>query len=93
MFRSNLGLPLNIKKVYRNTTEFLPKFGDFGFIGSELRTFDSRPPNLRHDVMRTRFESGIFSHLVRMAASSFRSPKPCGRFATLSSGLCMQRSL
>jgi hypothetical protein len=29
MFQSNLGLPLNNKKVYHNLTELLPKFGNF----------------------------------------------------------------
>jgi hypothetical protein len=72
MFQSNLDLPLNIKKVYHDLTEFLPKFGNVWGPGFRVMNFDSRPfEPLRHDFMRARFEFRHILHLVLMAALNF----------------------
>jgi hypothetical protein len=103
MFQSNLDLPLNNKSVHNNLLELLPKFGNFG--GHRFRImnfFDSQPPNLRHDFMRTHFE---FRHIFAPCAndhpkcyspedqtSPFCSLKFGGKFETFSRILCMQHS-
>jgi hypothetical protein len=71
MLQSNLDLPLNTKSMHNNLTELLPKYGNFGGHRFRVMNFDSRPPNLRHDFMRTRFEFRHILHLVLMAALNF----------------------
>jgi hypothetical protein len=100
MFQSNLDLPLNTKKVYKNITELLPKFGNFWVIGSELWIFDSQPPNFTPSFYAYPFWVSAYTctlceWLPQMlftwgSNDSFWSPKSCGKFETFSSGLCMQ---
>jgi hypothetical protein len=68
IFQTFLDKPLNTKKVPHNIAGLLPKSGIFGGHRFWIMNFDSRPPNLRHDFMHTRFE---FRHIFAPCANGY----------------------